>query len=77
MRLRQFFKVKPLAALRAVAAARSARPRNPRARIAAWAIGIGLVAGGIDLMLPVEDSFRAVRANEGIERERLSYPIPS
>ncbi|MBU2033159.1 MAG: EAL domain-containing protein [Alphaproteobacteria bacterium] len=39
-----------------------AEPRTARRRIAAWAILIALVAGFIDLTLPVEDSFRAIRA---------------
>ncbi len=39
-----------------------AEPRTARRRIAAWAMLIGLVVGFIDLALPVEDSFRAIRA---------------
>lgn len=35
---------------------------NMRRRIAIWAIGLGLVAGAIDLPLPAEDTFRALRA---------------
>ncbi len=72
MRMRGLFQVRPLTALGAAAdrrrlrraaarASRSDRPRNARATIAAWAIGIALVAGAIDLMLPIEDAFRAVR----------------
>lgn len=33
-----------------------------RKRIALWAMAFGLVAGAIELFLPLEDSFRAVRA---------------
>ena len=72
MRMQGLFQVRPLTALRAAAdrrrlrraakrASRADKPRQTRARIAAWAVGIALVAGAIDLMLPLEDSFRAVR----------------
>lgn len=37
-------------------------PRDARVRIALWAVAIGLVAGTIELFLPVEDTFRAARA---------------
>jgi diguanylate cyclase len=40
----------------------AANPQMARRRIAAWAMLIGLVIGFIDLALPLEDSFRAVRA---------------
>lgn len=35
---------------------------NVRRRIALWAVALGLVAGAIELFMPVEDSYRAVRA---------------
>jgi EAL domain-containing protein (putative c-di-GMP-specific phosphodiesterase class I)/CHASE2 domain-containing sensor protein len=35
---------------------------NARRRIALWAMAIGLVAGAIELFMPIEDSYRAVRA---------------
>jgi len=38
------------------------RPVGKRCRITLWAIILGLVAGTIDLPLPAEDAFRAVRA---------------
>jgi EAL domain-containing protein (putative c-di-GMP-specific phosphodiesterase class I) len=40
----------------------AAEPQIARRRIAAWAMLIGLVIGFIDLTLPLEDTFRAVRA---------------
>jgi diguanylate cyclase len=40
----------------------AANPQIARRRIAAWAMLIGLVIGFIDLALPIEDSFRAIRA---------------
>lgn len=41
---------------------RAAKSMDKRRRIALWAIGIGLVAGAIDLPRPAEDAFRALRA---------------
>ena len=35
---------------------------SARRRIALWAVAIGLVAGAIELFMPIEDSYRAVRA---------------
>lgn len=35
---------------------------NVRRRIALWAIALGLIAGAIELFMPIEDSYRAVRA---------------
>lgn len=71
--MRELFEPRPHGALRRVAErlraalpfARGhgeAKPRDERRRIAGWAIAIGLVAGLIDLALPAEDAFRAVRA---------------
>ncbi|WP_188644023.1 EAL domain-containing protein [Tsuneonella deserti] len=42
-------------------ASRADKPRNARARIAAWAIGLALLAGTIELMLPLDDWYRALR----------------
>jgi EAL domain-containing protein (putative c-di-GMP-specific phosphodiesterase class I) len=41
---------------------RDGRLPSARRRIAIWAIAIGLVAGAIELFLPIDDSYRAVRA---------------
>ncbi|WP_145916960.1 hypothetical protein [Erythrobacter sp. QSSC1-22B] len=40
----------------------TAEPQKARRRIAAWAMLIGLVVGFLNLALPIEDTFRAVRA---------------
>jgi EAL domain-containing protein (putative c-di-GMP-specific phosphodiesterase class I)/CHASE2 domain-containing sensor protein len=40
----------------------AAEPHVARRRIAAWAMLVGLVIGFIDLTLPLEDTFRAIRA---------------
>ncbi len=72
MRMRGLFQVRPLTALRAVAdrrrlrraAARASRvdkPRQSRGKIAAWTIGLSLVAGFVGLMWPIEDAFRGIR----------------
>ncbi|MXO73934.1 EAL domain-containing protein [Altererythrobacter aerius] len=47
---------------RALAWRRRGRPIDPRTRILAWAIGLGLISGAIELFEPLEDAFRAVRA---------------
>ncbi len=41
---------------------RDSRLPSARRRIAIWAIAIGLVAGAIELFMPIEDSYRAIRA---------------
>jgi EAL domain-containing protein (putative c-di-GMP-specific phosphodiesterase class I)/CHASE2 domain-containing sensor protein len=41
---------------------RDSRLPSARRRIALWAIAIGLVVGAIELLMPVDDSYRAVRA---------------
>jgi len=38
------------------------KARNARNRIALWAIAISLVTGAIELYLPLEDAYRAIRA---------------
>ncbi|QDM39799.1 EAL domain-containing protein [Altererythrobacter sp. TH136] len=41
---------------------RMASLSNARLRIVLWAIAFGLIAGAIELFLPIEDSYRAIRA---------------
>ena len=41
---------------------RDTRLPSARRRIALWAVAIGLVAGAIQLFMPVDDAYRAVRA---------------
>lgn len=41
---------------------RDSRLPSARRRIALWAIAIGLLAGAIELFLPIDDSYRAIRA---------------
>jgi len=41
---------------------RDTRLPSARRRIALWAVAIGLVAGSIELLMPIEDSYRAIRA---------------
>jgi EAL domain-containing protein (putative c-di-GMP-specific phosphodiesterase class I)/CHASE2 domain-containing sensor protein len=47
---------------RKVARTRDVSLPSARRRIALWAVAIGLLAGPLELMMPIDDSYRAIRA---------------